>query len=122
LEFVGLDQFVATLPEGLDTNIIGGNLRLPKNIIYKIILARSIMNSPKLLILDDFLMGIEKREKFHLLNLLMDRKNDWTIIIISTDADVMELCDRTILIQGGKNVFQGKFEPEKQEEIFAELV
>lgn len=121
IEFVGLSNFIGKLPGGLNTEVIGGSLRIPKNITYKIILARSIVTKPQLLILNDKLLGHEKREKLDLLDGLMDKKQNWTLLIISNDREIMKRCTKNILLQDGRKVYQGNYESLKKANTVKEL-
>lgn len=121
IEFVGLSNFIGKLPGGLNTEVIGGSLRIPKNITYKIILARSIVTKPQLLILNDKLLGHEKREKLDLLDGLMDKKQNWTLLIISNDREIMKRCTKNILLQDGRKVYQGNYESLKKVNTVKEL-
>lgn len=122
IELAGLNSFVHALPDGLHSYLTGGSMRLPGSIARKIVMARSLVQKPKLLIVDDFWVGMEKREKMRFLGLLMkDKQFDWTILIVSNDMDVMQLCDRTLLIKDGSIVASGTFETLKQLELLKEL-
>lgn len=122
IELAGLTNFVHALPDGLHAYLTGGSMRLPGSIARKIVMARSLVQKPKLLIVDDFWVGMEKREKMRFLSLLMkDKQFDWTILIASNDKDVMQLCDRTLLLKEGKIVASGNYKVIKEEDLFREL-
>ncbi|WP_347157224.1 peptidase domain-containing ABC transporter [Pontibacter chitinilyticus] len=109
LEVTGLTAFVHALPKGLHTYLTGGSMRLPTSVARKIILARSLVQRPKLLIIDDFWAGMEKPEKMRLLHLLFAPAFDWTVLIVSNDPDVMQLCHRVLLLQEGHLKASGSF-------------
>jgi ABC-type transporter Mla maintaining outer membrane lipid asymmetry ATPase subunit MlaF len=46
---------------------------------------------------------------------------DWTMLIVSNDRDVMQLCDKTILLQDGKVMAAGSYDEIKQLDILHEL-
>lgn len=122
-ELAGLTNFVHALPDGLHTYLTGGSLRLPVNIARKIVMARSLVQKPRLLIIDDFWAGMEKREKMRLLGLLLQRKEfDWTVLIVSNDSDVMELCDKILLLMDGSIVASGSYDLIRQDEHYRKLV
>ena len=107
---VGLTDFIHELPEGLQTELTGGNIRLPASVSRKIIMARCLVMRPKMLLLDDFWGGMEKHEKLRLVQMLSSHKFSWTLLIISNDPEVMAICDRTLLLKDGKLVANGNFE------------
>jgi len=122
LEFADLSDYIGHLPDGLNTEIIAGSLRLPENITHKILLARSIINRPRLLILSDKLLGNEKREKKELLDRLLDTKQSWTVIILSNDPEVMRRCDNNFFLQDGRIIHQGDYQSVTKESAVNELV
>jgi ABC-type bacteriocin/lantibiotic exporter with double-glycine peptidase domain len=108
-ESVGLGLYIRFLNDGLHHNIIAGGKGLPGSIIKKIVLARSIVHRPKLLILDDHNLNIEKTEKRRILEFIYDRKFSWTIINISNDPFVMKLSDKVAILKDGGIVVEGGY-------------
>ncbi|MCX2738404.1 peptidase domain-containing ABC transporter [Pontibacter anaerobius] len=121
IELTGLTQFVHTLPDGLHAYLTGGSMRLPGSVARKIVMARSLVQRPKLLIIDNLWAGMAKKDKMEFLRLLTSPQFDWTILIVSNDREVMELCDRTILLQDGHLVANGSYEQIKEMEVVHEL-
>ncbi|WP_299822599.1 ATP-binding cassette domain-containing protein [uncultured Pontibacter sp.] len=120
IELTGLNDFVHTLPDGLHAYLTGGSMRLPGSVARKIIMARSLVQKPKLLILDN-MAGMARKEKLDMLHLLTNPHFNWTMIIVSNDKDVMQLCDRTLLLQNGRMVAFNAYEQLKQLEVLQEL-
>ncbi|MGV3502565.1 MAG: peptidase domain-containing ABC transporter [Adhaeribacter sp.] len=119
---VGLSQFVHELPEGLQSYLVGGSQRLPNGIARKIVMARSLVQHPKFLVIDDFWVGMSKKEKMNLMRILTGQQFEWTMVIVSNDPDVMKLCNRTLLLQEGKLVASGSFAEISQHELLRELI
>lgn len=120
LEFVGLSEYIGDLPDGLHTEIISGNLRLPENVTHKILMARSIISHPRLLILSDRLLGNEKKEKKDLLDRLLSQP--WTVLLLSNDPEVMKRCDNNLFLQAGELVYEGDYRAVSEEDTVKELV
>ncbi|MDX5482612.1 MAG: ABC transporter ATP-binding protein, partial [Hymenobacteraceae bacterium] len=76
---------------------------------------------PKLLIVDNYWAGMAKKEKIQFLRLLTSPQFNWSMIIVSNDREVMQLCDRTLLLQDGRQVAFGDYEQIKQLDILQEL-
>ncbi len=110
LELVGLMGFLNSLKEGLETRIVGGAMSMPESIAKKLIVARSIVIKPRLLILEDFLAGVIKEEKERILKILMGNEFGWTLIMVSNDPDIMKLCNRTIVLKEGKIIADGSYQ------------
>ncbi len=121
-EQVGLNDFVHSLEQGLHTHLIGGNMGISESIARKIIIARSIAKKPKLLILEDFLLGLEKEQKIALMKFLLSKEHAWTVILISNDKDIMELCDTTVIMKEGRLVWKGPYDETVENEHFTKLV
>jgi ABC-type bacteriocin/lantibiotic exporter with double-glycine peptidase domain len=118
---VGLTSFIHELPDGLQTELTGGSIRLPASVSRKIIMARCLVLRPKMLLLDDFWGGMEKHEKLRLIQMLSSQEFSWTLLIISNDPEVMAICDRTLLLREGKLVASGSFEEVNQSIAYQQL-
>ncbi len=97
-----LEDFVATTKTGLDTPLDPEGRRLSTGIVRKIVLARAIAERPKILLLEDTLTGMSHDERMHIYGGLLDKKNGWTIIIISNDPAVREMCDDHLMMIDGQ--------------------
>lgn len=75
---------------------------LPRSIIKRIILARSMVRSPLLMAIEDDLSQFEPSEKQRIIAYLTDRSNPWTLLIISNDKGVLNRCDRGIVLKEGE--------------------
>lgn len=102
LDNTGLTTFVKQQPKGLKTTIHPEGFRLPYSINRKIILARSIIRKPSLLILNDPLDQLEPEEEDRILQFLFSRENSWSIIVSSKDKKWEKYCDRILNIEQGK--------------------
>lgn len=102
IEKVHLTDYVKGLPFGLDTPIeISGN-KLSKSIIQRIIIARSIVNKPKLLLLENHLDFIEDKQREKIIDFLTDPSNGWTFIGISNNKYLQEKSDKVIQMTNGE--------------------
>ncbi len=120
-EVVGLTNFIHALPQGLQTHLTGGSMRLPASVARKVIIARCLVLRPKMLLIDDFWGGMEKQEKMRLMQLIISEEFGWTMLIISNDPDIMQLCDRTLLLSDGQVVADGPFEEIQENEYYQKL-
>lgn len=101
VENVFLSSFVKSLPLGLDTQIDISGQKLSKSIIQRIIIARSIVNKPKLLLLENHMDFIEDFERNKIIDFLVNPQNGWTLICISNDTYLKEKVDFTINMENG---------------------
>lgn len=110
MEAAGLSDFVNALPEGLNTRLIGGTVRIPESMARKIIIARNIVERPGLLVLDDFLLGIERSEKKRILDLILSDKFGWTVMLISNDPMIMAAVEKLVVMKQGVVSDTGRYE------------
>ena len=104
IEKVGLTQFIKEQPVGLQTIIYPEGKQIPHTVMRKIVLARSIVHKPKLLILINPLDQFEKKEKDRIIDFLTDPSNPWTLIIESSSLGWKKHCTRIVTLENGKIV------------------
>lgn len=102
LENTGLNSFVKQQPKGLNTVIYPEGIQIPYSISRKIILARSIIRKPSLLILNDPLDQLDEQEEDKILEFLFSPEHSWSVIISSKDKKWEKYCDRILNIENGK--------------------
>lgn len=96
LRTVGLLGDIQALPKGLDTMLTPDGGPLSASQSRRLVLARALVGRPRLLILDGVLDALDLRACPNLLPRLFDRNAPWTLIVATTDPDVLGLCDRII--------------------------
>ena len=104
LDKVGLTEFVKHQPQGLNTVLYPEGKQIPYTISKKIVLARSIVRKPKLLILKDPLDQFNKEEALRILNFLSDSKNGWALLVVSENEQWEDKCSRVITMSKGRIV------------------
>ncbi|PHQ29315.1 peptidase domain-containing ABC transporter [Leeuwenhoekiella nanhaiensis] len=102
IENTGLREYIKEQPKGLDSLLYPEGQHLSRTIGKKIVLARSIVRKPKVLILKEPLNKFAKEEKERIVNFLFDKSNPWTIIVASQDEAWKECCERTLILENGK--------------------
>ncbi len=96
-----LNEFIQELSMGVHQLIDPMGKKLPRSVVQKIILARSIVNQPKLLLLENTLDAIEPQERKNIIEYLCDKQQPWTLIIISEDPLLQQYCDEVIRMKKG---------------------
>jgi ABC-type bacteriocin/lantibiotic exporter with double-glycine peptidase domain len=102
IESVQLGSFIKTLPEGLDTKIFPDGRQLSSSNAQKILLARSIVNKPKILFYEDPLDKMDEEASKEIIDFLTYYYNPWTVIVSSKNTYWEEKCSRKITLQNGK--------------------
>ncbi|MDO6517742.1 peptidase domain-containing ABC transporter [Zobellia uliginosa] len=104
MESVGLLQFVKEQPNGLDTVIYPEGQQIPYTVARKIVLARSIVRKPKLLLLNDPLNQFDEPEAQRLMTFLTDTANPWALVVVSQDLRWAVNCQNIITMNQGRIV------------------
>ncbi|MCX2718238.1 peptidase domain-containing ABC transporter [Lentiprolixibacter aurantiacus] len=102
LENVGLTEFVKEQPFGLKTTLYPEGRQIPYVISKKIVLARSIVKRPRLLILKDPLDHFDRDEARKIMDFLTDPANPWALIVVSQNMDWKSRCGRIITMTNGR--------------------
>ena len=102
IESVQLGSFIKTLPEGLETKIFPDGRQLSSSNAQKILLARSIVNKPKILFYEDPLDKMDEEASKEIIDFLTNSSNQWTIIVSSKNNYWEQKCSRKITLQSGK--------------------
>jgi len=84
--------------------------QIPHTISKKIVLARSIVRKPKLLILKDPLDQFNSEEADRILSFLSDSSNGWALLVVSENDKWIKKCSRIITMDKGRiiNEIEGK--------------
>jgi ABC-type bacteriocin/lantibiotic exporter with double-glycine peptidase domain len=102
VEMVNLKSFCAGLSNGLNTNLDPEGRRIPRSVANKIILARAIVNKPKLLILEDPLDHVPIDEKEDIIKRIIDKNNGWSIILTTVDPTWTKYIPNVLILKNGK--------------------
>ena len=108
VEKLGLNEFIRSLPKGYDTILDPLGKKLPRSIAQKILLARSIADKPKLLLLEDAFEHIEMDDRVKIIDFLTAKQNGWTLVAVSSDPYLAKHVDRIVVMKAGKIVADGK--------------
>jgi ABC-type bacteriocin/lantibiotic exporter with double-glycine peptidase domain len=102
LDNTGLTEFVKEQPFGLKTMLYPEGQQIPYVISKKIVLARTIVRRPRLLILNDPLDHFNPEEAKQIMDFLSDRANPWALVVVSHNSGWKKRCKRIITMKNGK--------------------
>jgi ABC-type bacteriocin/lantibiotic exporter with double-glycine peptidase domain len=104
MENTGLLQYVKEQPKGVNTMVYPEGQQMPFTVSKKIVLARSIVRKPKLLLLKDPLIQFDEVEAVKIIKFLTDDKNPWSLIVVSQDPKWLNRFQNIITLEDGKIV------------------
>lgn len=108
IESVKLGTFIKTLPNGLETKIYPDGRQLSSSNAQKILLARSIVNKPRILFYEDPLDKMDEDATKDVIDFITDSKNKWTLIVSSKNSYWKQKCSRKIKMESGKIIADSK--------------
>jgi len=103
----GLDTFISGLQDGLQSMVSPAGSNFPSNVVKKILLARSFVQHPKLILIDEFFHNVQSAEKRKLFDVLFS--GNYAILIASTIPEVMQRCDKIVVLKNGSIADMGTY-------------
>jgi ABC-type bacteriocin/lantibiotic exporter with double-glycine peptidase domain len=101
LDKLKLTDVIKALPQGLETNISSEGKQINASTIQKIVLARCIINQPKLLFLENPLDKIDENNCKEILDFLCEENQPWTLVVVSKNNYWKQICKQTIVLDRG---------------------
>ena len=98
----GLSEFVASLPEGLDTPLGDRGQRASGGQRQRIAIARALYRKPDLLVLDEATSALDAETEAALVETLEGLKGTITMVIVSHREAPMVLCDTILAFDEGR--------------------
>jgi len=102
IENTGLANFVKRQELGLNAIIYPEGKQISSTLAKKIVLARSIVRRPKLLILNDPLYQFDDEEAKRIIDFLLLPENSWALVVTSQNPIWAKRCERVITLDNGK--------------------
>lgn len=120
-EKIGLDEYIQTLPLGYDSPLIAEGKGLPRSVAMKIIIARATVDNPRLLVLEEFLHNLERKDRVKISEFLTQTEVPWTLVAVSNDPLFIQSCDKVVLMRSGEILEVGNYETLKSKPYFKEV-
>ena len=97
-----LDEFIKTLPEGLETGIGERGIRLSGGQRQRIGIARALYNDPEVLILDEATSALDNDTEAAIMESINRLHGRKTLIIIAHRLQTIEKCDIVYRVEDGR--------------------
>lgn len=93
-----IHDLILSLPSGYDSNVGDFGNSLSGGERQRIVIARTLLNNPKLLILDEATSQLDQKSQNIVLNLLKKIKKHTTIIMVTHRNETLDIADKVIEI------------------------
>jgi ABC-type multidrug transport system fused ATPase/permease subunit len=110
LKSAQLEDFVASLPEGLDTVVGERGVRLSGGQRQRIGIARALYHRPSVLVLDEATSSLDTETEKGVMQAVQALQGDKTVIIVAHRLSTVEYCDRLYRLDAGRIVDEGAFD------------
>jgi ATP-binding cassette subfamily B protein len=110
IETAELDDFIKTLPQGLETIVSERGSSLSGGQKQRIMLARALAINPKILLLDDFTARLDTLTEQKISRNLMKNYPGITLVSVTQKIDPVKEYDQIIVIMEGELIASGKDE------------
>ena len=97
-----LDEFIKTLPDGLETKIGERGIRLSGGQRQRISIARALYNDPEVLILDEATSALDNDTEAAIMESINRLHGRKTLVIIAHRLQTIEKCDLVYRVENGK--------------------
>ena len=99
LRVAAADDFVAALPEGLDTRVGERGATLSGGQRQRLALARAVVRRPRLLVLDDATSAVDPSVEARILDALRASDDPATVVVIAYRQATIALADEVVWLE-----------------------
>ncbi|MCF6735401.1 ABC transporter ATP-binding protein [Blastococcus sp. KM273129] len=110
LRVAAADEFVAALPEGLDTRVGERGASLSGGQRQRLALARAVVRRPRLLVLDDATSAVDPAVEARILDALRAGGTPTTVVVVAYRQATIALADEVVWLEDGRAVARGSHE------------
>lgn len=105
-----LDEFVKTLPDGLETIIGEAGVRMSGGQRQRLGIARALYPEPEILVMDEATSALDNKTEGHVMQAIQNLKRDRTLIMIAHRLSTVEDCDRLYYLRDGSIENSGTYD------------
>jgi len=114
LEIAHLDQFVKSLPQGLDTQVGDRGARLSGGQRQRLGISRAMFTKPSLLVLDEATSSLDGETEANIADSIHDLKGGVTIVMIAHRLSTIRESDAVYYMKDGQVIAFGTFDEVRQ--------
>lgn len=101
-----LENLLENLPDGYNTKILPMGRQFSKSTMAKILIARAIVNKPKVLLFENSFSVFSTEDKAAILEFILHPDHPWTVLISSSQPLNHNMITRTVQLESGKIINQ----------------
>ena len=105
-----LEDFVAALPDGLDTLVGEDGVRISGGERQRVAAARALYRDPEILVFDEATSALDHKTELALAKAIQEFQGRKTVIIIAHRMSTVRSCDRLLFLVDGRIADQGPYE------------
>lgn len=110
LRVAHLDQFIETLPQGIDTPVGERGAKISGGQRQRLGIARAMFTQPLLLVLDEATSSLDGEAEANISAAIHSLRGATTVIMIAHRLSTVRNADTVVYLSGGKVIKTGKFE------------
>ncbi|MBE6538818.1 MAG: ABC transporter ATP-binding protein [Ruminococcaceae bacterium] len=110
LELANINEFLPTLPNGVDTVIGENGGKLSGGQKQRICIARALIRDPKILILDEATSALDNISEFHVQKAISELIKNRTTFIVAHRLSTIRDADRIVVMEQGRCVEIGTYD------------
>jgi len=110
LKSANLDDFVRSMPKGLDTEIGDRGIRISGGQRQRVGIARAMYHDPEILVLDEATSSLDNETEQAVSKAIQSLFGKKTILIIAHRLSTITNCDKIFFFKGGKLLDTGSYE------------
>lgn len=110
IEISHLSNFIASLPEGIETHVGENGAKLSGGQRQRIGIARALYSDPQLIVLDEATSSLDGETESNISDAINDLRGEVTLIIVAHRLSTIRAADEIHYLEQGKVVASGKFE------------
>jgi ABC-type multidrug transport system fused ATPase/permease subunit len=107
LRIAAAEDFVARLPDGLDTRVGERGASLSGGQRQRLALARAVIRRPRLLVLDDATSAVDPSVEARILDALRATDRPATVVVVAYRQATIALADEVLWIENGRLIARG---------------
>ena len=92
------DEWLGDMPDGLDTMLDEGGLRLSGGQRQMLIIARALLQKKPILLMDETFSAIDKKRSVRIIENIRRAYPEKTILLISHEEEIVRCCDEQVMV------------------------